>query len=414
MEQKTTLSTPLNRITLLDALRGFSLLGVILMHMLQQFSIFSFSPDMRQPLFPAFDETVQWIGENVIMGRFINIFAFLFGLSFFIQLDRAAKKGVDFRLRFIWRMVVMLAIGLVGNMFYGGEIISLYAIFGGILVLLYQVKSRILIIVVALLLIGTPRILQVSYTKYIKTEQLDKSSQKVTSQRQAAERLAEVNKPSFANSVKHNFTKGLVGKLNYQFGLFGRGYLTFALFLVGLVVGRSGFFENKQSARKLVTLFISFVVIVILIDFISSLFPALHYRSLASGTAENVWLGLGLMSLNDIKIVAFSGAIIMGFTLLYQHHTFSKYLDIFSPYGRMGLTNYEVQGVIGCLIFSMWAFGPFFQTWGTTELFLLGIFIYIVQLVFSALWLNKYLYGPLEWFLRSATYLKVQPFKKRK
>lgn len=105
MEQNKTLSTPLNRVTLLDALRGFSLLGVILMHMLQQFSIFSFSPDVREPLFPAMDEVVQWIGQHVIMGRFINIFAFLFGLSFFIQLDRAAKKGIDFRGRFIWRMV---------------------------------------------------------------------------------------------------------------------------------------------------------------------------------------------------------------------------------------------------------------------------------------------------------------------
>lgn len=84
MEQNKTLSTPLNRITLLDALRGFALLGVILMHMLQQFSIFSFSLEIRQPLFPAMDATVQWIGQNIIMGRFINIFAFLFGLSFFI------------------------------------------------------------------------------------------------------------------------------------------------------------------------------------------------------------------------------------------------------------------------------------------------------------------------------------------
>src|SRR5690606_8366177 len=61
------------------------------------------------------------------------------------------------------------------------------------------------------------------------------------------------------------------------------------------------------------------------------------------------------------------------------------------PYGRMGLTNYEMQGVLGCFIFSMWAFGPIFQNWGTTELFFLGIAIYIGQLLFSAFWLKKYL-----------------------
>ncbi|WP_134087856.1 DUF418 domain-containing protein [Olivibacter sp. XZL3] len=413
MEQNRILSTPLSRVTLLDALRGFSLLGVILMHMLQQFSIFSFSPDAREPLFPAMDETVQWIGQNVIMGRFINIFAFLFGLSFFIQLSRAAKKGIDFRWRFIWRMVVMLIIGLIGNCFYGGEIISLYAVFGAILVLLYRVKSWILITIAALLLLGMPRIMQVSYSAFQKTEQTENSRQEIR-QRQAAQIGAEVDKPSFINSVKHNFTRGLQGKLNYQFGLFGRGYITLALFILGLVVGRLGFFERVQPKRKVTLLFLAFVIIVLLISFAVSLFPDLDFRSLMNGEAEGLFSGLTLMTLNDLKIVAFSGAIVTGFTLLYQNRLFSKYLDVFSPYGRMGLTNYEMQSVLGCLIFSMWAFGPIFQSWGTTELFLLGIGIYFFQLIFSPYWLKNYLYGPLEWFLRTATYLKMQPLRKEK
>lgn len=414
MEQNKTLSTPLNRITLLDALRGFALLGVILMHMLQQFGIFSFSPDVRQPLFPAMDEIVQWIGQNIIMGRFINIFAFLFGLSFFIQLDRASKKGVDFRRRFIWRMVVMLAIGLIGNIFYSGEIISLYAVFGSLLVPLYRVRSWVLMTISVLLLLGTPRIIQVSYNTFLKTEQTDDVSQNAATQSQAAEEVAKENKPSFVNSAKHNFTRGLQGKLNYQFGLFGRGYITFALFLAGLVVGRLGFFEKEQPTQKLMLLFLGFVSLVFLTSIMSGMFPGLNYRSLVSGEAENIFSGLALMTLNDVKIVAFSGAMVMGFTLLYQHKNYSKYLDVFSPYGRMGLTNYEMQGVIGCLIFSMWAFGSFFQSWRTAELFLLGMGIYILQLVFSTYWLKKYLYGPLEWFLRSATYLKAQPFRKKK
>lgn len=410
MEQNKTLSTPLNRITLLDALRGFALLGVILMHMLQQFSIFS-SPGIRQPLFPEMDQTVQWIGQNIIMGRFINIFAFLFGLSFFIQLDRASKKGVDFRGRFIWRMVVMLFIGLVGNIFYSGEIITLYAVFGALLVPLFRVKSWVLMTISLLLLLGTPRIAQVSYNALLKTEQAE---QKNATQTQAAKDAAKDTKPSFLNSAKHNFTAGLQGKLNYQFGLFGRGYITFALFLAGLVVGRIRFFEKEQPFRKLLTLFIGFLCVVFLTEILAGMFPGINYRSLASGQAENLASGLALMTLNDVRIVAFSGAIVMGFALLYQHKSWSKYLDVFIPYGRMGLTNYEMQGVIGCFMFSMWAFGSFFQSLGTTELFLLSIVIYLLQLAFSSYWLKRHLYGPLEWFLRSATYLKAQPFRKKK
>lgn len=405
MKEIKTLSSPLSRLTLLDSLRGFALLGVILMHMLQQFSIYSLSADARQPLFPEMDETIRWIGQNVIMGRFINIFAFLFGLSFFIQLDRATKKGIDFRSRFIWRMIVMLFIGLLGNCFYSGEIISLYAIFGIILVMLYKVKTGILITLAALLLLGTPRIILISYNNLTKTE-------KVVKQNTIARKATEINKPSFINSVKHNFTNGLQGKLNYQFGLFGRGYITFALFVIGLIVGRSRFFEQIQPTKKVFAFLISFIVLALFVIFLTKQLPQVNFRTLMSNKGEDLISGIILMTLNDLKIVAISGAIISGFMLLYQNSQLSAYLDLFSPYGRMGLTNYEMQSVIGCLIFSMWAFGPIFQTWGTTELFFLGIGIYVFQLLFSRYWLNKFLYGPLEWFLRSATYLKRQPFRR--
>lgn len=306
----------------------------------------------------------------------------------------------------------MLAIGLIGNSFYGGEIISLYAVFGVILVLLYRTKSWILITIAAILLLGTPRIIQVSYNTFVKTEQAEPRQE--IRQREAAAINAETTKPSFINSVKHNFTDGLQGKLNYQFGLFGRGYLTLALFILGLVVGRLGFFEQMQPNRKLAQLCITFAAVVGLITFIVGLIPDTNFRSLMSGETKNILPGLTVMTLNDLKIVAFSGAIVTGFTLLYQVKNFNKYLDVFSPYGRMGLTNYEMQGIIGCFLFSMWAFGPFFQNWGPTELFLLGIVIYILQLLFSTYWLKRYLYGPLEWFLRTATYLKKQPFRKGK
>lgn len=91
MEQSKTISAPQSRIHVLDALRGFALLGVILMHMLQHFGVFSGAP-ASEPQFPILDTAIQWLSQHVIMGKFINIFAFLFGLSFFIQMDRGAKK----------------------------------------------------------------------------------------------------------------------------------------------------------------------------------------------------------------------------------------------------------------------------------------------------------------------------------
>lgn len=123
---------------------------------------------------------------------------------------------------------------------------------------------------------------------------------------------------------------------------------------------------------------------------------------------------LATMALSDIKAVFLSGALAMGFIILYQIKGICRCLDILSPYGRMGLTNYEMQNIIGCFLFSMWAFGSFFGQLGTTELFVLGLIVYTLQVIFSRYWMKYFLYGPLEWFWRSATYLKLQSFRKTK
>ncbi|MGM9796984.1 MAG: DUF418 domain-containing protein [Parabacteroides sp.] len=78
----------------------------------------------------------------------------------------------------------------------------------------------------------------------------------------------------------------------------------------------------------------------------------------------------------------------------------------------MGLTNYELQGIIGAILFSTWAFGDLFSPLSPTLHCLIGILFYVVQMVVSKWWLSTFKYGAWEWFWRSATYLKWQPFKK--
>lgn len=415
MENKKTITTLLQRITVIDALRGFALLGVILTHMWQHYSIFSPDIEMRESLFPSMDESIEWLMRNVIMGKFINIFAFLFGLSFFIQMDRANRKGIDFRKRFIWRMIILFVIGIVGSMFYSGDILSVYAAFGVLMVFFYKFKNWLLILIACLLLIGLPRIITTTYDQTFKVEQTTADSAQNREER-PSRRSQDINaeKPSFFNSAKRNLTTGFEGKLNYQFGIFGRGYITLAMFIFGLIVGRLRFFEQVQTHKKRnYMLFAAFILGVIVINFILDLLPqeTINVRSIMSG--ENISPSLlTTMGLNDIKSVLLSGVLAMGFIILYQMESIRKYLDVISPYGRMGLTNYEMQSVIGCFLFSMWAFGSFFGSLGTTELFMLGIIIYTLQIIFSTYWMKYYLYGPLEWFWRSATYLKLQPFRR--
>ena len=175
MAQNVTLSDPEHRIKMLDALRGFALLGILLVHIYQHFGIFSFGMmgQGEESSFPMFDSAVQWLSQHVMTGKFINIFAFLFGLSFFIQMDRAAQKGEDFSRRFLWRMLLLFVIGIIGDCFYPGDVLAIYAVFGMIILLLFRFKNKVLMIIVALLLLGVPRMLISAYEGVTRTEQAD-------------------------------------------------------------------------------------------------------------------------------------------------------------------------------------------------------------------------------------------------
>jgi len=375
------LSSPLNRITVLDALRGFALLGIIVIHMIQHFA-FGYVPTSTETLhFPIFDSATQWIGSNVVMGRFINIFAFLFGLSLFIQLDKAEKKGVDFRFRFAWRMVLLFAFGLLCHSFYSVEIISAYGLFGFFLVLISRVKTKYLILLFLFFLLGGPRVIQATKHNLTLSEQpqITQSNEKISVLVEEPVVVAiHLADPSFLRTAKYNYQNRLDSKLTYQFGFMGRGYLTFSLFVLGLIVGRIRFFEAMYMDKGLylpISLFVS-------------------------------------QALKDIYLVLSSGVIITGFVLLYESKRIRVYLEKLSAYGRVALTNYISQGFIGAILFSPWAFGFTFNAWGLTALVLLGFAIFTIQCAISKLWLKYYLYGPLEWLLRTGTYLRAQSWRR--
>ena len=409
---KSKQTTTDGRINVIDALRGFALLGVLLVHMQQHYSYFSRGPFAEHhPILSQFNESAQWLISNVFVGRFINIFAFLFGMSFFIQMDRAAQKGTDFRGRFLWRMVILFVIGLVGTCFYSGDILSLYAIYGVILLIINPCKNWLLMVMAVLLLAGTPKLSTYAYDNLKpKTEQVQE--QQPPQHRMNFRRDMPQEKPSFVNSAKSNLTSGTQLKIRYQYQMSNRGYITLAIFILGLIVGRMRFFETAHlKKRRNVLLFVVFIAGMYLFRYLSGV--------LAPEPIPGQWFApptpasIVSTAMGDIGSVFSSAAILMAFVVIYNIPVVGKCLNVLAPYGRMGLTNYVTQSIIGCLLFAMWAWGATFGAWGTAELLLLALGIYIAQVIVCAIWLHYFKYGPLEWFWRSATYMKWQPFLKK-
>ncbi|RNC63899.1 DUF418 domain-containing protein [Proteiniphilum sp. X52] len=416
IRENEIIPAPSQRMTVIDALRGFALLGVILMHMLDHFGYAT--GNMPDTAFSTrWDGVVQWFTNTMIRGKFISIFSFLFGLSFYIQMDRASKKGVDFRKRFLWRMLLLFFIGLVGTAFAYVDILTIYAVFGVVLVFLFPLKNWVLMVLVCLLLTGVPNWFIVGFDN-TRFDDVIIEQPSATVSGDIPERPAGNTSPesrTFFQSAKENLTVKTLDKLKFQFMYSNTGYMILALFIMGFIVGRLRFFEHVHARKKKnVRLFFLFLLgsfaIFMAIKFMPDVPSNLSRLGVEGDTIP--FNTLLISALSTIGTVTLSATLAMGFITLYQVDSIRKYLNLLTPYGRMGLTNYEMQNMTGAILFSAWGFGSVFGNMGAAALFALGLIIYTWQIILSRYWVKSFLYGPLEWLWRSGTYLKWQPFKR--
>ena len=97
---------PNTRIDVADILRGIAIGGIVLIHFIEQLNFYHF-PEASSPFMAKFNQAVWDTTFFLLAGKMYAIFSMLFGLSFFIQHDNQAQQGKDFRLRFLWRMVLL-------------------------------------------------------------------------------------------------------------------------------------------------------------------------------------------------------------------------------------------------------------------------------------------------------------------
>lgn len=395
------------RIHIIDALRGFSLAGIVLVHMVENY--------IGGPATEAFNEAtrigvldyiVEGFNQIVLRGKFFALFSFLFGLSFFIQMDSAHSKGRNYGIRFLWRIILLLLIGLVHHFFYRGDILTVYALAGIFLIPFYKISTKTILVLTGILFIGIGRFLILAITG----DGNIFGSDMFMPDSPATDAYYELLKTaSFTEVGWDNSTAGQLMKMEFQFGIFSRGYLTFGFFLLGLLVGRFGILHRyKDYVRYLPNLFwtggILFVVGAgIAIAGFSQMGTEFSFA--------NGWVMLGLTGMDIINIGL--TAVILGlFVWLYNKANWEKRLVKFAPYGRMALTNYVTQTVIGTFIFYGWGMG-YLGTIPHRYTFLMGLAIIVIQMILSAWWLGKFQYGPLEWLWRSATHFTWFPLKKK-
>ena len=119
--------TQTNRIEVVDALRGLALCAIVIVHCFEHYNLY-YIPESAPQWLTALDREVWNTTWFLLAGKAFSTFSLLFGFSFFIQLDNAARRGMPFRGRFVWRMFLLLLFSQLHSLFYNGDILMLYSV----------------------------------------------------------------------------------------------------------------------------------------------------------------------------------------------------------------------------------------------------------------------------------------------
>lgn len=385
-----------HRIELVDAIRGFALMGICLVHFMEYFELYWIKQDPT---------TLHNIVFFLFAGKAYAIFALMFGLSFFIIMDNQARKGVNFSYRFAWRLLILLAIGYIHTLLYLGDILSVLSVIGLSLLFVQQLNNRWLLVAAVLCLAQLP----FYYQFYAALANLPGANDAPSHWAVFPEVYGAIAKASFAELVALNSWDGLMAKWLF-FVESGRGLQLIGLFLIGLVLGRIGFFTQleKFARTRAIALGITLVAAILLyaLDAYIKQLPAdvLQEKGMAKMYLEQL-----VGSYLSITIMA---SLVLLFMQLYLWQPTGKMLNVLAPCGRISLSIYLIQAVIGVPLFYPLGLG-WYETIGQTNSFLLGVAMYSLLIVAAHWWVKRFYYGPVEWVWRSATYMTTKvPFKR--
>jgi uncharacterized protein len=371
-----------------DQLRGFALLGIIVVNM--PFLAVSNIGVWELELSNLSDKVVAFLIVALAQGKFYLLFAFLFGYSFTLILKSRSTKNVS---RYLRRLFGLALLG-AGHayLFFIGDILMSYALLGLVLLFFIGKSTRTVIFASAFTyMIGLALLALV----FFETRQAESSTSGFIS-----------NPTALDQALRGSFLDSVIGRANaipeaLLVQLVINCFPALSMFLLGLACGRVGLLSNPT---KHIRLWRSCVIIGVLVG-------------LPAGIAS-AWLALVPEDPNGVYGIA---GVVVGFALapalsagyvgaiaLLSHRRFMSYTE---PAGRMSLTGYLGESILLAAIFCGWGLG-LFGVLSLTQALLVALGVWIALELFAKQWLRYFAYGPFEWILRSWSNLEKVKFRK--
>ena len=395
--------TPKKRINSIDALRGFALIGIMLLHCMERFDL-TLAPVVESPFWQAIDTAVYDSLYFLFSGKSYAMFSLLFGLSFFMQMESQAAKGVDFRGRFLWRLALLFLFGYINGLVYMGEFFMVYAVLGVFLIPLYKVPTRWLLVLCVLLFLQIPAV--ISFVSLLSDNVANEPTAAAAYMDRLFERAADVFiNGSLMDVLSFNTFDGQSAKCLWVFNNF-RYLQLLGLFIAGMLIGRQGIHKSEEKMVKYSRLFLPYCLACWAVFYaVAFLLPVWGVDGFALRVGQTLFKTYG--NLGQMMVY------FCGFTLLYYRYKGQKVLDRIAPVGRMSVTNYMAQSIVGVSLFYGFG-GNFAVEFNYLQSFLLGAAFCVIQIAYSNWWIKRFYYGPMEWLWRSLTWFQVVPLSRRK
>lgn len=366
-----------------DQLRGFALLGIIVVNM--PFLAVSNAGVWELELASLSDQLVAFLIVALAQGKFYLLFAFLFGYSLTLILKNRLASGVN---RYLRRLIGLALLG-AGHayLFFIGDILMSYALLGLVLLLFIGRSTRTVLIASAIsFLLGLALLALV----FFESLSAANSSGGFISNPAA---LDQALKGSFSEAVAGR-ASALPEALIVQLVI--NWFPALSMFLLGLAAGRAGLLSDPARYNRL---WRGCVMVGVLVG-------------LPAGIAS-AWLALvpedptGIYGIAGIVVgFALAPALSAGYVgaiALLSHRRFMSYAE---PAGRMSLTGYLGESILLAAIFCGWGFG-LFGVLSLTQALLVALGVWIALELFAKQWLSRFAYGPFEWALRSWSNLEI-------
>lgn len=382
------MNAPAQRIDVIDLIRGFALLGLFLIHVIEYYELYWVDP---QP------GPIRTVITFIFSGKAYSLFALMFGVSFYLLLESRGPDKNYSSGRFAWRMLLLFGFGYLHSLMYPGDILQQLAVCGLILLALYRLPTRYLVLLTILLLGQVVAAIQF----YIAFQ--DESYTQPLFWSLSGMNFEAYKQDSFVEFIKHTAWKGqaakwvLVPETGSLWHLIG-------LFILGLLLARWGIFSTHWSSCQLwAALGISGVAAIIfwfLPRHFSGYFPEFMPRWGYDNVAYRYF------------ILAMIAAYMIALMLLIRLPGATRILAPMMACGRMTLTLYIAQSFM--VVPLMYGFGlGLWETIGQRNALLLALGLWVLQMLFATWWFTRYRYGPLEWLWRALTWRRFDILNRR-